>query len=112
MPIDDSPSCQLMIVLHAATDKRAATVFGSHHEVSGLNSPRRTATKPSKCQNRGCAQVPFVPRRALPTETQVESGMSQSKSGTAVNLSNSGKRDLLGEAEEVDQLLVQLFIYL
>jgi len=30
------------------------------------------------------------PQRALPTETKVESGMSQSKSGTSVNLSNSG----------------------
>jgi len=28
--------------------------------------------------------------RALPTETKVESGTSQSKSGTSVNLSNSG----------------------
>jgi len=29
--------------------------------------------------------------RALPTETNVESGTSQSKSGTSVNLSNSGE---------------------
>jgi len=29
-------------------------------------------------------------QRALPTETNVESGTSQSKSGTSVNLSNSG----------------------
>jgi len=28
--------------------------------------------------------------KALPTETKVESGTSQSKSGTSVNLSNSG----------------------
>jgi len=39
---------------------------------------------------------PFVslrsPPRALPTETKVESGTSQSKSGTSVNLSNSGYR--------------------
>ena len=34
---------------------------------------------------------------ALPTETKVESGTSQSKSGTSVNLSNSG--DLRGEEE-------------
>ena len=32
------------------------------------------------------------PPRALPTETKVESGMSQSKSGTSVNSSNSGIR--------------------
>ena len=31
------------------------------------------------------------PPRALPTETKVESGTSQSKSGTSVNLSNSGE---------------------
>ena len=30
-------------------------------------------------------------QRALPTETKVESGTSQSKSGTSVNLSNSGE---------------------
>ena len=30
------------------------------------------------------------PRRALPTETKVESGTSQSKSGICVNLGNSG----------------------
>ena len=35
-------------------------------------------------------------RRALPTETKVESGTSQSKSGTSVNLSNSGKPDGVG----------------
>ena len=39
--------------------------------------------------------IPFAsrlrsPPRALPTETKVESGTSQSKSGTSVNLSNSG----------------------
>ena len=32
-----------------------------------------------------------IPFRALPTETQVESGTSQSKSGTSVNLSNDGE---------------------
>jgi len=32
------------------------------------------------------------PQRALPTETKVESGTSQSKSGTSVNLSDSGKQ--------------------
>jgi len=30
------------------------------------------------------------PQRALPTETKVESGTSQSKSGTSLNFSNSG----------------------
>ena len=30
------------------------------------------------------------PQRALPTETKVESGTSQDKSGTSVNLRNSG----------------------
>jgi len=34
--------------------------------------------------------IPF--ERALSTETKVESGTSQSKSGTSVNLSNSGDR--------------------
>ena len=33
---------------------------------------------------------PFGPQRALPTETNDESGTSQSKSGTSVDLSNSG----------------------
>ena len=33
--------------------------------------------------------------RALPTETHVESGTSQSKSGTSVNLSSSGKRTVV-----------------
>ena len=51
--------------------------------------------------------VPFASRppfRALPTETKVESGASQSKSGTSVNLSNSresvnfGVRQSLGAA--------------
>ena len=32
--------------------------------------------------------------RALPTETKVESGTSESKSGTSVNLSNSGCQPL------------------
>ena len=42
---------------------------------------------------RGTPTARGAPARALPTETQVESGTSQSKSGTSVNLSNSGKRD-------------------
>ena len=33
---------------------------------------------------------PCIPQRALPTETKVESGTSQSKSETSVNFSNSG----------------------
>ena len=40
-------------------------------------------------------------QRALPTETKVESGTSQSKSATSIKLSNSGERaagvDLLDE---------------
>ena len=36
--------------------------------------------------------------RALPTETKVESGMSQSKSGTSVNLSNSGFLTLFADS--------------
>jgi len=40
--------------------------------------------------------IPFA--RALPTETKVESGTSQSKSETSVNLSNSGN---LGRDEGV-----------
>ena len=32
------------------------------------------------------------PERAMATETDVESGTSQSKSGTSVNWSNSGNR--------------------
>ena len=32
--------------------------------------------------------------RALPTETKVEGGTSQSKSGTSLNLSNGGKGDV------------------
>ena len=40
------------------------------------------------------------PQRELPTETKVESGTSQSKSGTSVNLSNSGKLSIFwGRAE-------------
>ena len=39
-------------------------------------------------------------QRALPTVTKVESGTSQSKSGTSVNLSHSG--DLGGTAEGED----------
>jgi len=35
------------------------------------------------------------PIRALPTETKVESGTSQIKSGTSVNLSNSGLLTLI-----------------
>jgi hypothetical protein len=43
------------------------------------------------------AQLAAAPNpRALLTETKVESGMSQSKSGTSVNLSNSGKRLPMG----------------
>ena len=37
------------------------------------------------------ANVWRFPPRALPTETKVESGTSQSKSGIFVNLSNSGE---------------------
>ena len=36
------------------------------------------------------------PHRALPTETTVESGTSQSKSGTSVNSSNSGESRCTG----------------
>jgi len=39
--------------------------------------------------------IPFAFRRALPTETTVESGTSQSKSETSVNSSNSGDPDQL-----------------
>jgi len=46
-------------------------------------------------------RVSFIlPERALPTETKVESGTPQSKSGTSVNLSNSGLRRAWKEAEE------------
>jgi len=38
------------------------------------------------------------PPCALPTETQVESGTSQSKSGTSVNLNNSGNQNELFSA--------------
>jgi len=44
------------------------------------------------------------PQRALPTETNVESGTSPSKSGTSVNLSKSGdlgQREVEGHFEEV-----------
>ena len=37
----------------------------------------------------------FFLLRCLPTETKVESGTSQSKSGTSVNLSNSGNRRII-----------------
>ena len=40
----------------------------------------------------------LIPFRALPTETKVESGTSQSKSGTSVNLSNSGNPSDSGRA--------------
>ena len=42
-------------------------------------------------------RFPLLLARALPTETQVESGTSQSKSGTSVNLSNSGFTVAAGE---------------
>ena len=38
-----------------------------------------------------CYAIPFASQRALPTETKVERGMSQSKSGAYIKLSNSGK---------------------
>ena len=38
----------------------------------------------------GLKLFPLRPQRVLPTETKVDSGMSQSKSGTSVNLRNSG----------------------
>ena len=37
-----------------------------------------------------CRSGSLLNTQGLPTETTVESGMSQSKSGTSVNLSNSG----------------------
>ena len=40
--------------------------------------------------NRTVAHVLYCPQRALPTETKVENGTSQSKSGASVNLSNFG----------------------
>ena len=41
------------------------------------------------------------PQRALPTETKVESGTSQRKSGTSVNFSNSGDH-LLVRVHHID----------
>jgi len=41
--------------------------------------------------------------RALPTETKVESGTSQSKSGTSVNLSDIGKCGVAGAAKEEER---------
>ena len=54
-------------------------------------------------------QIPLL-QRALPTEKKIESGTSQSKSGTSINLSNSGilistmekKSRLICEAHSVD----------
>jgi len=46
----------------------------------------------SGCDSAGLRTIPFASRLLLPTETKVESGTSQSKSGTYVNLRNSGKR--------------------
>ena len=52
-------------------------------------------------------RIPFASRRALPTETKVESGTSQTKSGTSVNLSNSGvqRRDAKAPACEFNDAL-------
>ena len=50
--------------------------------------------------------------RALPTETKVESGTSQSKSGTFLNLSNSGFRlDLWKPPETRTSTFLFLFFF-
>ena len=54
------------------------------------DSPRNT---PSLCFPFGSLRSPHI---ALPTETKVESGTSQSKSGTSVNSSESGVRGRAG----------------
>ena len=48
----------------------------------------------------------FPLQRALRTETKVESGTSQRKSGTSLNLSNSG---ILGRSPNVRNLLHIIF---
>jgi len=58
---------------------------------SGCPLPRRTEKRLIPCPFESLRS----PQRALPTETDVESGMSQSKSGTSVNLSNNGIREEL-----------------
>ena len=60
---------------------RGGLVFKAHRLCASLNS-RLESNKEEE------PHIPFA--RALPTETNVESGTSQSKSGTSVNLSNSG----------------------
>ena len=54
-----------------------------------------TRTSEASARERVGALSPFgslqSPLRARPTETKVESGTSQSKSGTSVNLSDSGE---------------------
>ena len=47
-----------------------------------------------------------VQERALPIETKVESGTSQSKSGTSLNLSNSGFSHLLATTSNETLLTV------
>jgi len=44
------------------------------------------------------------PQRALPAEKKIESETSQSKSGTSLNLSNSGKFECGDGRETVDEI--------
>ena len=63
-------------------------------------STRPRASQPGQCLRRtpdidlySLSKFLLLQARALPTETKVESGTSQIKSGTSVNLCNSGEFD-------------------
>ena len=51
---------------------------------------RRAVSRSALCHH--TADIAGILQRALPTETKDESGTSQIKSGTSVNLSNSEKK--------------------
>ena len=64
----------------------------------GAEAPRRVEHTLQPCGLGSSHSFRFL-TRALPTETKVESGTSQSKNGTYVNLRNS--RDLVVRAAKI-----------
>ena len=76
----------------------AATVRASRHPhpvfwMNAIRARNAATVHPPAPLRESVSYDVALPLRALPTETNIKNRMSQSRSGTSVNLSNSGERD-------------------
>ena len=80
------PKPESRISKHEARNTKHETRNTKHETRNGVRNPLCLSL-----EAREVTSIPLASRRALPTETKVESGTSQSKSGTSVNFMQQWK---------------------